>query len=157
MTAANHDADRIVRAFLQEGPGAMSAPLAARIRAEVEETNQRTRLRPWRSSAMPRAFWILAPVAALTIAVGAMLLMGGGAVPGPSPTATLSPTTLPSATQGATSTPAASPYPLAPGEAWIVVGGDNLATLIRPDGSGRHDILVRIGATVWDPAWSPDG
>ena len=101
---------------------------------------------------MPRTFWILAPVAALTIAVGAMLLMGGGTT-GPSPT----PTSLPTPPLGTTSSPSASAYPLAPGEAWILIGGDNLATLIRPDGSGRHEILVRIGTTVLDPAWSPDG
>jgi Tol biopolymer transport system component len=38
-----------------------------------------------------------------------------------------------------------------------VIGGNDRATLIRPDGTGRHDILVNTVVTAWDPVWSPDG
>ena len=158
MTAPN-DADRLVHAFLQDGPAELSPPLAERIRDEVHLTKQRAVRRPWRTLSMPRTILILAPLAAVLIAILAIFAAGSGGhgpVIGPSPT--------PNATAGATpsaaspsSTPGASPYPLADGEAWIVLGGDDRGTLVRPDGTGRHDILLRLGVTVGNPTWSPDG
>ncbi len=67
-----------------------------------------------------------------------------------SPSALASPTT----TNGS--------YPLADGEAWIVldnggVGGDFSARLIRPDGTDLHEILGDLPVNLVTPAWSPDG
>lgn len=38
-----------------------------------------------------------------------------------------------------------------------MLGGQDRATLIRPDGTGEHDILTGLGVSVGDPTWSPDG
>ena len=103
---------------------------------------------------MPRTFLILAPVAALVLALGAIIL-GGGGRPVPSPTTASTPATSP--TEGAAATPAISPYPLAAGEAWILIGENNRITLIRPDGSGRHTIPAAGGPAVVNPTWSADG
>jgi hypothetical protein len=152
--SAQHDADRLVHAFLQEGPAELSSPLTARIRAEVHETKQRTGFRPWRNPSMPRTLWIVAPLAAVLVAIGGLLVVSSGRqTPGPSP----APSMVPSPSVGATSSVGPTAYPIAAGEAWIVMGGTNHATLVRSDGTGRHDILTNVGVSVTDPAWSPDG
>jgi dipeptidyl aminopeptidase/acylaminoacyl peptidase len=152
--SALHDADRLVHAFLQEGPAELSQPLNARIRAEVHETKQRTVFRPWRNASMPRTLWVVAPLAAVVIAIGGLLVaISGRRTPAP----TTAPSAVPSPTAAPTSSVAPTPYPLAAGEAWIVIGQTNHATLVRSDGSGRHDILTNIGVNVIDPVWSPDG
>jgi dipeptidyl aminopeptidase/acylaminoacyl peptidase len=157
MTAP-HDADRLVHAFLQDGPDEMSPPLLARIRDEVRETSQRTVRRPWRTISMPRTILIIAPLAAVLVAVGAFLLAGSGQhSQSPSPAPSAAPIASPSAAVTPSATPGPSPQPLGAGEAWIVIGGADRASLIRPDGTGRHDILSTTGLSVTDPAWSPDG
>ena len=151
--SAQNDADRLVHAFLMEGPAELSQPLNARIRGEIHATKQRAS-RPWRNLSMPRTFWVVAPLAAAVVAIGGLLIVSwGGPKPAPSP----SPSVIPSPTAGVASSIAPTAFPIAPGEAWIVVGGSDRATLIRADGTGRHDILVNIGVSVSDPAWSPDG
>ena len=162
MTAPN-DADRLVHAFLQEGPAELSPPVVARIRGEVHETKQRARRRPWRTPSMPRMILILAPLAAILLAVGAMLFAGSGGQPtapsaAPSANASAAVSASPSAAPSVTPTPGPIPRPLAAGEAWITLAGpQNQAVLIRADGSGRHD-LVTSGVAVTDtPVWSPDG
>lgn len=159
MTAPN-DADRLAHAFLQDGPAELSQPLLARIRGEVHETKQRAVRRPWRTPSMPRTLLIIAPLAAILVAVAAMLLAGSGSslpVASPSPTASAIASSTPTPVPSPATTPGPSPYPLDAGEAWIVLGENDRATLIRPDGSGSHDILVGIGVAIADPAWSPDG
>ena len=148
---AQHDADRFVHAFLQEGPAELSSSLAARIRGEVHETKQRTGFRPWRNPSMPRTLWIVAPLAAVLVAIGGLLVASWGGPTPPRPT----PSAVPSPSAGPTSSIGPSPYPLAPGEAWIAIGQTSHATLVRPDGTGRHDILANF--SVIDPVWSPDG
>jgi len=152
--SAPHAADRLVHAFLQEGPAELSSPLTARIRVEVHETKQRTGFRPWRNPSMPRTLWIVAPLAAVLVAIGGLLVISSGRqTPAPSPT----PTNVPSPSAGAPSSVGPTAYPLAAGEAWIVISHANYATLVRSDGTDGHDILVNLGVSVNDPAWSPDG
>jgi Tol biopolymer transport system component len=153
MTAPN-DADRLVHAFLQDGPAELSPPLLARIRDDVHDTKQRTVRRPWRTPSMPRTILIFASLAAVLIAGGALLFAGSR---GPSPAPAPAPSASPGAAPTPSLTPGPSPYPLAAGEAWILMGGDDRGTLVRPDGTGRHDILLRLGVTVGNPTWSPDG
>ena len=151
---AQHDADRLIHAFLAEGPADLSMPLAARIRGEIHETKQRAGFRPWRNLSLPRTIWVVAPLAAIVVAIGGLLIVSwGGPKPSPSPTVIPSPSAVP------TRAPSAGPtaYPLVDGEAWIVIGGDNRGSLIRSDGTDRHDFLVNIGLAIKDPAWSPDG
>jgi dipeptidyl aminopeptidase/acylaminoacyl peptidase len=152
MSAPN-DTDRLIHAFLLEGPAELSEPLGARIRGEIHETKQRAGFRPWRNLSMPRTLWVVAPLAAIVVAIGGLLIVSWGGPPAPSPTPTVQPSVA------ATAQPSVGPtaYPLAPGEAWIVIGGETRGTLIRSDGTDRHDILVNIGLAIKDPAWSPDG
>jgi len=112
---------------------------------------------------MPRSLLLVASLAAVILAVGAVFLVGSGgrtSVPTPAPTvaAVATPSAAPTPSPSPSSSPGPSPYPLAAGEAWIALGGpDNNVTLIRPDGTGAHDILSTIGTSVANPAWSPDG
>jgi len=160
MTAPN-DADRTIHAFLLEGPGELSEPLSARIRGEVHETRQRTGFRPWRTPSMPRTILLVASLTAVTVAVGAMLLAGSGGqtpVVSPAPSASAAASAVASAIPSPSVSPGPSPYPLAAGEAWIVLAGaENQVVLIRPDGSGRHDIPISGAAVADTPVWSPDG
>ena len=107
----------------------------------------------------------------LLLLLSAIVVVACGAqAPVPSPTVT--PTSVtPSSATGASPVTSASPgaspsgvtpYPLADGEAWIVldnggVGGDFSARLIRPDGTDLHEILGDLPVGVITPAWSPDG
>lgn len=151
--SAQNDTDRLIHAFLLEGPAELSEPLGTRIRGEIHETKQRAGFRPWRNLSMPRTLWVVAPLAAIVVAIGGLLIVSWGGPPAPSPTPTVQPSVA------ATEQPSVGPtaYPLTPGEAWIVIGGDTRGTLIRSDGTDRHDILVNIGLAIKDPAWSPDG
>lgn len=111
---------------------------------------------------MPRSLLFIAPLAAIIVAVGALLLVGSGGrtqVPSPAPSVApiVSPSAAPSPSPSSSSSPGPSAYPLGAGEAWIVLGGTDRATLIRPDGTGGHDLLKDLGISVSDPTWSPDG
>jgi Tol biopolymer transport system component len=83
------------------------------------------------------------------------------AIPTPRPTpvavvASASPTTI--------STSQSTPIAVLPGEPWIAyhwprVGGDGRYAifLMRPDGSGVHEIAADVPGEHKGPAWSPDG
>jgi Tol biopolymer transport system component len=49
-----------------------------------------------------------------------------------------------------------------PGEPWIAyqwvapAGGDGIF-LVRPDGTGNHQLVPELDGLEWHPAWSPDG
>ena len=145
------DIDELITTFMQEGPAELSPRLLAGIRNDVHGTNQRTLWRPWRTPSMPRSILLVAVLGALLVAFGAMSLLGIGGrpvstTPSPSPTPTVSP-----------SAAASGAYPIADGEAWILVGAEEGAVLIKPDGTGRHTILTDVGVNVFDPRWSNDG
>ena len=156
------DPDLLVHAFVDEGPAELSDRSLTAIRDGIHTTRQRAARRPWRDIHMPRSILLIAPLGALLLVAGALLIGGGG---GPSPVATPSPTisAAPStaiatatATASPTATPGPTPYPLADGEAWIVLGGD-VATMVSENGTGRHDLLGGLGVHINDPTWSPDG
>jgi Tol biopolymer transport system component len=152
------DFDELIHSFVNEGPAELSPRLMGSIRDEVHGTRQRTLRRPWRTPSMPRPFLVFAVLAAIIVAFGAFLLLGPGGRPAtpPSPAPVTSPS--PSPTPLFTPEPSVKAYPLADGEPWIVLSADNGgATLVRPDGSDRHDILLGMDVTVQVPAWSPDG
>lgn len=98
---------------------------------------------------------------AILLALAAMCVGGCGsqtpvASPTSSPTPVASPSPLASPIAIASPTTDATPYPLADGEAWIVldfggVGGEGGARLIRPDGTGSHEILPQRGRRVIEP------
>ena len=152
------DFDQLIRTFVEEGPAELSPRLLGSIRDEIHGTRQRTLWRPWRTPSMPRPILVFAALGALIVAFGAFLLVGpGGRVPGlPTPAPSAGPS--PSPTPLFTPTPSVKSYPLADGEEWIVLSADSGgATLVRPNGKDRHDILLGIEVIVQVPSWSPDG
>jgi Tol biopolymer transport system component len=40
---------------------------------------------------------------------------------------------------------------------WVADGGSDGIFLIRPDGTGRHQLLPEMSGSEWHPDWSPDG
>lgn len=117
---------------------------------------------------MARPIVLFAAVGAVILAFGAIYLVGSATpspAPSPSPAAVVAPppsvaaSQAPAATRTATpaASPTATPYPLADGEAWIAIEGDQGLRLVRTDGSDEHVIL---GDQLDKPrafTWSPDG
>lgn len=108
--------------------------------------------------------------------VGAALLVigcGGAATPGSSAPSTASPpsatASLPSATAAPSiaASPAASPVAsdtmsVKDGEAWVLFqrldgAGDESIVLVRPDGTGLHQLVPDLAGGELHPDWSPDG
>lgn len=151
------DIDGLIHSFVEDGPAEISQRLLASIREDVHGTQQRAHWRPWRTLPMLRPVVLLAALGAIIVAVGAALLVGTGSRPlavTPSSAASTAPSIGPSSVPS----PAVSPYPLADGETWIVLQADSGgATLIKPDGSGSHEILGNLPVHVGNPNWSPDG
>ena len=149
------DVDELIHTFMQEGPAELSARLLTGIREDVHGTKQRTLRRPWRTLSMPRPILIFAALGALLVAIAAMSVIGTGGravptLPAVSPSASASASPSP--------TPAVKAYPLADGEPWIVIAADSgAANLIRPDGTGAHEVLQMDATVVAVPNWSPDG
>jgi dipeptidyl aminopeptidase/acylaminoacyl peptidase len=162
---SQRDLDEPIHAFLLEGPAELSSRLLASIRDDVHGTHQRARWRPWRTLPMPRPVLIFAVLGALIVVLGAAVLVGTGGRPTPvAPTTTSSPapSTGPSAQPSLQPSPGVSPYPIADGEPWIVLAAETGgATLVKPDGTGSHEILRDLprlwGVHVVVPNWSPDG
>ena len=143
--------DQLIHTFMGEGPAELSPRLLSSIRDEINGTRQRTLPRPWRDLSMPRPILIFALLGALLVAFGAMTIIGTGGRPQ---------TTTPSASPTATASPSStdtSAYPIADGEAWIVVEAEVGAVMIKPDGTGRHIILGNLPVHPVSPRWSPDG
>ena len=162
---SQHDPDEPIHAFLLEGPAELSSRLLANIRDDVHGTHQRALWRPWRTLPMPRPILIFAVLGALIVALGAAVLVGTGGRPtvvAPTTTPSHAPSIGPSGPPSVPPTMSASPYPIADGEAWIVLAADSGgATLVKPDGTGSHEILGGLqgfwGVHVVVPNWSPDG
>ena len=156
---ASRDPDRLVQAFLRDGPEELSLRTIGAIRDGIHDTKQRTARRPWRDLPMLRSLIVIAPLAALLL-VGAALLLGGGGGPTTvvTPTASGLPTTAVASPSAAVASASPTGYPLADGEDWILFQESGGApTLIRPDGTGRHTLLTDPAGDTDDPAWSPDG
>jgi Tol biopolymer transport system component len=112
----------------------------------------------------------------LTRAIGLSFLIAGlGACAGPAPAATIqlsspagaSPTSTRASSGGPSESPSIapnktpSPSPVVPlaGEPWVVFQHPMTLTiqLIRPDGTGLHDLLASSPGDQGHPDWSPDG
>ncbi len=153
------DFDELIHTFVDEGPAELSPRLLGSIRDEIHGTRQRTLWRPRRTPSMPRPILIFAALGAILVAFGAFLLVGPGGrvqgLPTPSPSAAPSPSPTPLFTPS----PSFAAYPLADGEAWILLeaGNSSSNTMIRPDGTGSHEILGGLSVRAVSAAWSPDG
>lgn len=146
------DIDQLIHTFMDEGPAELSPRLLSSIRDEINETNQRTLPRPWRTLSMPRPILLIAVLGAILVALGAMTIAGIGG----RPQVTAPPSPAPSLAPGP-STSAETAYPIADGEPWILVGAEFGAILVKPDGTGRHTILTGLPVNIFNPRWSNDG
>ena len=162
---AHRDPDRLVGAFLEEGPAELSPRLTGAIRDDIRHTDQRSPRRPWRMPTMTRPMLILVPLAAIVLLGGALLLGGGSnrqappGTPSPSPVASAAGVaSSPTPGSAGSPSPAASIFPIADGEPWIAFEtNDSRVALIRPDGTGRHLVLDAPDNMQQTPDWSPDG
>ena len=138
MTAP-HDADRLIRAYLDDGPIQLADRSFDAVREGIERTHQRGGFVPWRTHPVNTyAKLVTAAAAVVLVAVlGVSLIPGVGSVGGPGTSATPTPTSTP--------TPSAPPLavgPLAPGRyAWT--WSDGRVTFEVPEGwIGRSDGVV---------------
>lgn len=137
MTAP-HDADRLIRAYLEDGPIQLANRSFDAVREGIERTHQRGGFVPWRTHPVNTYAKLATAAAVLLVAVlGVTLIPGIGSVGGPGTTATTTPTPTP--------TPSAPPLgvgPLAPGRyAWT--WSDGRVTFAVPEGwIGRSDGYV---------------
>jgi hypothetical protein len=100
---ASRDPERLIRAFLDEGPTDLPDRTYDAVRSHIDRTRQRVVIGPWREPRMSNLARIaIAAAAVLVVAVvGYNLLPGSGGPggpgpsPSPSPTATASPTPTP--------------------------------------------------------------
>ena len=149
------DVDELIHTFMQGGPEELSERLLTGIRNDVHGTKQRALWRPWRTPAMPRPMIIFAALGALLVAIAAMAVVGTGgrAVPSAVPVSPSPSASSPSSASG----PTVITYPLADGEAWLLVEAAHGATLIKPNAEGSHTILEDLDVAVATPRWSNDG
>lgn len=93
---ATRDPDRLVQAFLEEGPAVLPDRVLEAVQDDVHEMRQRAAIGPWRTFTMARTFLAAAAVAALAIGGFAIWAnLPGTNEPGGGPTPTLGPTASP--------------------------------------------------------------
>jgi hypothetical protein len=133
---ASRDPERLIRAFLDEGPADLPDRSYDAVRSDIERTRQRTVIGPWREPRMSNlARFAIAAAAVLVVAVVGYNLLPGRNGPGAvdtTPSPTLSPTPAPSPTLDM-SLPTKS-GPLAPGSYYISNRGVSRLTLTVPAG-----------------------
>jgi len=117
---ASRDPDRLIRAFLDEGPDQLPDRSYDAVRSHIDRTRQRAFIGPWREPRMSNLVRIaLAAAAVLAVAVVGYNLIPGSGGPGtlPSPTPSATPIPSPSPTPGVVMLPATGP--LDPGTYYI--------------------------------------
>ena len=146
---ASRDADQLINAFLAEGLVELPDRAYDAVREHIEHTRQRVVIGPWRVPVMP-TFARLAIAAAAVVIVGVVGISvvngpGVGSTSPPSPSATLTPNSSPSAEP---SLPAYRwPAPLAAGTYTTSLVWDPAFqfTFTVPDGWDARDINVLKG------------
>ena len=137
---ASRDPERLIRAFLDEGPTDLPDRSYDAVRADIERTLQRVVIGPWKEPRMSNiARFAIAAAAVLVVAVvGYNLLPGNNGVGGPGGTDT---TPSPTATASPSPTPVALERqpngPLAAGSYYINNVGTKKLTLTVPAGWSR--------------------
>ena len=134
--STQHDPDRLIRAFLDEGQTVLPERTYDAVRGRIERTRQRVAIGPWRERTMTTIARIaVAAAAVLVLAVGASQLIprdggSGGAPPSPSPTLSASPSGSAAAPQPTTMT-VDSPFPVRVtvqlGDDWSLWGDEGAA------------------------------
>ena len=87
----NADADRLISAFLAEGQAELPDQVYDEVRAEVDHTDQRTFIGPWRTSFVNRFVTVAAVAVVMVVAVIVGLQLGGGPHSGGNPSLSPSP------------------------------------------------------------------
>jgi hypothetical protein len=133
---AQHDLERLITAFLADGPAEMSDRNCDAVRAAIDRTHQRTVVGPWRIATVPTFAKLAAGMAAVIVFsfIGFNLLGGGpfagngqfaGSASSPTPVPTPAETTTPAPSPTATRSPTTSLRPgELPGGNTILAAGD---------------------------------
>lgn len=139
------DPDRLVQAFLEEGPAVLPDRVLDAVRDDIHQTPQRVPFGPWRIITMPRAVAAAAVVA--VVAFGGIAYWATrsvtpdvGSTPSPSPLETAVPPVMPAFHNNGA----------------IVVIGDGLRA-INPVTGKEIKSLHLPDANATDATWSPDG
>lgn len=141
---AHHDADRRIRAFLDDGPELLPDAVFDALRGDIHRTRQRVVIGPWRNSDMSNVarYGLIAAAVVVLVGAGAFLLRpapAGIAAPstGPSPAATAPGTPSPSPTETAAPSPTLVPGAVPPGPYRFAAdggAGDAALTVTIPSG-----------------------
>jgi hypothetical protein len=97
---ASRDPERLIRAFLNEGPIELPDRTYDAVRSRLDRTRQRVVIGPWREPRMSNLMRLAIAAAAVVVVavVGINLLPGGGGVGGPAVSPSPSPTIAPTPT-----------------------------------------------------------
>ncbi len=145
-----NDPDRLIDAFLAEGQTDLPDEVYDEVRAEIDHTNQRTFIGPWRTSFVTRSVFAAAVAAVVVVAVIVGLQLGSGPLVGSGPSASASP----SESAEPSESPAPSPSPTAPAEESAAPSGPepaftcDLPIQLPAVGSDFHPLVVadiRVG------------
>ncbi len=156
MTAPR-DPDRLIRAFLEEGPAHLSEQVVERTLGEIHRSHRRAVFGPWRNLPMPRAS--LAAIAAVLV-LGAVVIfamrattpVGSVASPGPNASGLVVASTTPAAPTPSSAAPA-SPSPTA-ASGTIVYELNGSIFGIGADGTNNHPLVTRQSCCI---ALAPEG
>ena len=147
---ASRDPERLIRAFLDEGPIELPERAYHAVRSTIDQTRQRAVVGPWRGPRMfSRARYAvsgIATLAVLLVSVGLFMRPGGPLAPDSSPSPTSTPLAAPSATPSAdAATPTVSPT-TSPGVAAMqAVWQDDDGPCTMSDVAVVDDGLVAVG------------
>jgi len=140
---ARHDLDRMLDAFLMDGPVELPDPSFDTVRDRMETTRQRVVIGPWRVPEMNKLVPIGAGVAAIVVAVVVGVRLLGPAPTGPGAVTTAPPTATPSPS---VATPSPTPSVASPS----AVAG-------LPSGSFQlWTDQIPVSVTIQDPGWEGD-
>jgi TolB protein len=142
---SSRDPDRLVQAFLDEGPAVLPDRVLDAVRDDIHQTDQRVVFGLWRTITMPRIFATAAAVA--VAAIGGVAYMASrpvapdlGSTPSPSALASASPVMPAFHNNGA-----------------IVVWDGGLRAINPATGKAAKGIQLPGVEDASEPTWSPDG
>jgi hypothetical protein len=131
---ATRDPDRLIQAFLEEGPAVMTDRVLDAIREDVDETDQRAGIGPWRTIPMLRPILAAAAVVA-AVAIGLVAYSAFGPNIGSDPPPP-EPTPIPEAFP--------ADGPLAVGTTYVVADFGEPVTFTVPSSLSETDVLGDI-------------
>jgi Tol biopolymer transport system component len=153
------DPDRLIRAFLEEGPVRLSDRTVERTLGEIHRSHRRAVLGPWRSLPMSRA--TLAAIAAvLVIGVVAIFAMrattpvGNLASPGPNASGLVASSATPTGPTPSASAAPASPSPTIAAKGTILYELAGTIYAIAADGTNNRSLVTGQSCCI---ALAPDG